>query len=189
MKTLSKYVTEKLIIFPSQVNEKLIVNKNYNNNIDVDEFTRTNNIFEIFIRYNKDNSSMKDKEYMFIDCVVGKVTGSGNNFIINGREILYGAEYDKFDVKATKDAVALYYHMDISTSEHMYIFLNPELYDNVISFVDKIQNQGKATIKDILSNIGIDSDDLCDIMSQKMLDETYEIACVHPDKIIDALVG
>lgn len=178
MKKLSEYMME-----------KLIVNKNYNNDLDINEFTKTDNIFEIFIRYNKDNSSMKDKEYMFIDCVDGKVTGSGNNFTINGQEILYGAEYDKFDVKPTKDAVALYYHMDISTSEHMYIFLNPELYDNVISFVDKIQNQGKATIKDVLSNIGIDSDELCGIMSQKMLDETYEIACVYPDKIIDALVG
>jgi len=178
MKTLSKYIIEKLII-----------DKNYNSNLDINEFTRTDKLFEIFIRYNKDNSSMKDKEYMFIDCVDGKVTGSGNNFTINGREILYGAEYDKFDVKPTKDAVALYYHMDISTSEHMYIFLNPELHDNVISFVDKIQNQGKTTIKDVLSNIGIDSDELCGIMSQKMLDETYEIACVQPDKIIDALVG
>ena len=79
--------------------------------------------------------------------------------------------------------------MDLSTSEHMYIFLNPEIYDNVISFVDKIQNRENTTIKDVLSNIGIDSDELCGKMSQKMLDETYEIACVHPDKIIDALVG
>lgn len=178
MKSLPKYIIEKLII-----------DKNYNSNLDVDEFTRTDKLFEIFIRYNKDNSSMKDKEYMFIDCVDGKVTGSGNNFIISGREILYGAEYDKFDVNSTKDAVALYYHMDISTSEHMYIFLNPELYDNVISFVDKIQNKGKITIKDVLSNIGIDGNELCGIMSQKMLDETYEIACAQPDKIIDALVG
>ena len=178
MKTLSKYVAE-----------KLIVNKDYNSNLDINEFTRTDKLFEIFIRYNKDNSSMKNKEYMFIDCVDGKATGSGNNFTINGREILYDAEYDKFDVKPTKDAVALYYHMDISTSEHMYIFLNPELHDNIISFIDKIQHQGKITIKDVLNNIGINSDELCSIMSQKMLDETYEIACVHPDKIIDALVG
>ena len=30
MKSLTKYLDEKLVIFPSQVDEKLIINKNYN---------------------------------------------------------------------------------------------------------------------------------------------------------------
>ena len=31
MKPLNLYIKEKLVIFPSQVNEKLVINKNYNN--------------------------------------------------------------------------------------------------------------------------------------------------------------
>ena len=31
MKTLTKYLNEKLIIFPSQVDEKLVINKDYKN--------------------------------------------------------------------------------------------------------------------------------------------------------------
>ena len=32
MKTLTKYLNEKLIIFPSQVDEKLVINKDYRDN-------------------------------------------------------------------------------------------------------------------------------------------------------------
>ena len=73
MKTLTKYLNERLVVFPSQVDEKLIINKNYN-----DPHTCAPTSWEelrkiIEDRYNKLGPGTNDKPINFNDVDVSNI--------------------------------------------------------------------------------------------------------------------
>ena len=73
MKTLTKYLNEKLVIFPSQVDEKLVINKNYHYDVIVPKsFNELRRIIED--RYDKFGAGTKRKPINFNDIDVGEIT-------------------------------------------------------------------------------------------------------------------
>ena len=73
MKTLTKYLNEKLIIFPSQVDEKLVINKDYHYDVIAPKsFNELRNIIED--RYDKFGAGTKRKPINFNDIDVSEIT-------------------------------------------------------------------------------------------------------------------
>ena len=74
MKTLTKYLNEKLVIFPSQVDEKLVINKDYKNAYTCapKTFNELRRIIED--RYDKFGAGTKRKPINFNDIDVGEIT-------------------------------------------------------------------------------------------------------------------
>ena len=81
MKSLTKYLNERLVIFPSQVDEKLVINKDYKN-----PYTCAPNTVEelrkiIENRYNKFGKGTKDNPIDFNDVDVSNIDSFYNNNI------------------------------------------------------------------------------------------------------------
>ena len=73
MKTLTKYLNEKLVIFPSQVDEKLVINKDYHYDAIVPKsFNELRNIIED--RNDKFGAGTKRKPINFNDIDVSEIT-------------------------------------------------------------------------------------------------------------------
>ena len=84
MKTLTKYLNERLVIFPSQVNEKLVINKDYN-----DPYTCVPTSWEelkkiIDDRYDKLGAGTKQKPIDFNDIDVSNIDSFCNKDTDNG---------------------------------------------------------------------------------------------------------
>ena len=78
MKTLTKYLNEKLIIFQSQVDEKLVINKDYHYDVIVPKsFNELRNIIED--RYDKLGAGTKRKPINFNDIDVSNINSFCNS--------------------------------------------------------------------------------------------------------------
>ena len=135
MKTLTKYLNERLvIIFPSQVDEKLVINKDYN-----DPYTYAPTSFDelrkiIEDRYNKLGAGTKQKPIDFNDVDVRNIDSFYDNNINIG--IFAGTKFkyidvSDWDVSNVKDMNYMFYgcaqlksvgglsKWDVSKVEHM----------------------------------------------------------------------
>ena len=78
MKTLTKYLNEKLVIFPSQVDEKLVINKDYRDNkIFVKSFDELKKIIKDW--YKKLGPGTQQKPIDFNDIDVSDIHSFCNN--------------------------------------------------------------------------------------------------------------
>ena len=96
MKSLTKYLNEKLVIFPSQVDEKLIINKNYN-----DPYTCVPASWEelrkiIEDRYDKLGPGTKQKPIDFNDVDVSNMDSFRDNRSYHG--IFENTKFEYIDV-------------------------------------------------------------------------------------------
>ena len=84
MKTLTKYLNERLVVFPSQVDERLVVNKDYKSPYTCapTSWEELRNIIED--RYNKLGPGTKDKPIDFNDVDVSNIDSFYNKNIDNG---------------------------------------------------------------------------------------------------------
>ena len=112
MKTLTKYLNEKLVIFPSQVDEKLVINKDYKN-----PYTCAPNTVEklrkiIENRYNKFGKGTKDNPIDFNDVDVSNIDSFYDNNINIGIFEDLKFEYidiSDWDVSNVKNMVGMFY--------------------------------------------------------------------------------
>ena len=112
MKTLTKYLNEKLIIFPSQVDEKLVINKDYNDPYTFvpESFDELRKIIED--RYKKLGPGTKDKPIDFndvdvsnIDSFFNKTTSTG---IFDETEFKY-IDISYWDVSNVKNMMGTFF--------------------------------------------------------------------------------
>ena len=84
MKTLTKYLNERLVVFPSQVDERLVVNKDYKSPYTCapTSWEELRNIIED--RYNKLGPGTKDKPIDFNDVDVSNIDSFYNKNTNNG---------------------------------------------------------------------------------------------------------
>ena len=113
MKTLTKYLNERLvIIFPSQVDEKLVINKDYNDpyTYDPTSFDELRKIIED--RYDKLGPGTKDKPVDFNDVDVSNVDSFYNkdthNGIFNETKFEY-IDISDWNVSNVKNMVGMFY--------------------------------------------------------------------------------
>ena len=93
MKTLTKYLNEKLIIFPSQVDEKLVINKDYHYDVIVPKsFNELRKIIED--RYNELGPGTKDKPVDFNDVDVS----NSDSFCNINEGIFDGTKFEYIDI-------------------------------------------------------------------------------------------
>ena len=112
MKTLTKYLNERLVIFPSQVDEKLVINKDYKN-----PYTCAPNTVEklrkiIENRYNKFGKGTKDNPIDFNDVDVSNIDSFYDNNINIGIFEDLKFEYidiSDWDVSNVKNMVGMFY--------------------------------------------------------------------------------
>ena len=108
MKSLTKYLNEKLIIFPSQVDEKLIINKTYKD-IYTCAPTSCNELRKIIDdRYNKLGPGTKQKPIDFNDVDVSNIDSF---FDENNRGIFYRTRFEYIDIS----------DWDVSNVKNMYV--------------------------------------------------------------------
>ena len=81
MKTLTKYLNEKLVIFPSQVDEKLVINKYYKNPYTCNPASLEELRKIIENRYNKFGKGTKDNPIDFNDVDVSNIDSFYDNNI------------------------------------------------------------------------------------------------------------
>ena len=83
MKSLTKYLNEKLVIFPSQVDEKLVINKYYKNPYTCNPASLEELRKIIEDRYNKLGPGTKQKPINFNDVDVSNISSfyNENNYI------------------------------------------------------------------------------------------------------------
>ena len=106
MKTLTKYLNERLVIFPSQVDEKLIINKDYNDpyTYDPTSFDELRKIIED--RYDKLGPGTKQKPIDFNDVDVSNISSfyNENNYIgIFRKTKIEYIDISDWDVSNVKD--------------------------------------------------------------------------------------
>ena len=96
MKTLTKYLNEKLVIFPSQVDEKLVINKDYKYGNAYTCAPKTFNELRKIIedRYNKFGPGTKDMPIDFNDVDVSNI----DSFCNNGISIFENAKFEYIDI-------------------------------------------------------------------------------------------
>ena len=112
MKTLTKYLNEKLIIFPSQVDEKLVINKNYKN-----LYTCVPKTFDelrkiINDRYDKLGPGTKDNPIDFNDVNISNIDSFYNDNINIGifqRSKFEYIDISDWDVSNVKNMVGMLY--------------------------------------------------------------------------------
>ena len=112
MKTLTKYLNEKLVIFPSQVYEKLVVNKNYKN-----PYTCVPKTFDelrkiINDRYDKLGPGTKDNPIDFNDVNISNIDSFYNDNINIGifqRSKFEYIDISDWDVSNVKNMVGMFY--------------------------------------------------------------------------------
>ena len=113
MKSLTKYLNKKLVIFPSQVDEKLVINKDYNDPhphtyypISWEELKKI-----IEDRYNKFGPGTKDKPIDFNDVDVSNIDSfynkNTNNGIFDGTEFEY-INISDWNVSKVKDMQCMF---------------------------------------------------------------------------------
>ena len=138
MKNLKQYIEEKLIIFHSQIDEKLIVNKEYKVN-DKNPFEEGTDFFVISI-FSSPSSTILDKDMYIERFKVYKAVNIGDDNLAKKSGDI------KENMKLYKSA-SLYYYVNYSTqhgictikTEHSnIIFINSDYIDNMKNLIDFI---------------------------------------------------
>ena len=110
MKTLTKYLNEKLIIFPSQVDEKLIINKDYKSPYTCvpKSFDELRKIIED--RYNKLGPGTKQKPIDFNDVDVSNIDSFRDKYkgIFEGTKFEY-IDVSDWNVSNVKSMICMFY--------------------------------------------------------------------------------
>ena len=147
MKTLQQYIEEKLVIIPSQVNEKLVINKNYKDTNTIEDFLSSEKL--VYIRLSKLHWSSSPK--LIIDI---KKIKHINDYNIDDTEItmscgdglLYADEFNNITFSIQKNNLSLlrYYHSVRRNNwvSSITLLINPSVNDKVKSMIKIIYNNG-----------------------------------------------
>ena len=131
MKTLTKYLNEKLVIFPSQVDEKLVINKDYKNAYTCapKTFNELRKIIED--RYNKLGPGTKDMPIDFNDIDVSNIVSFYGKY---KGGIFAGTKFKYIDVS----------DWDVSNAEYMHYMFGG---CNQLKFVGDLSNWNVSNVK------------------------------------------
>ena len=131
MKTLTKYLDEKLVIFPSQVDEKLVINKDYKNAYTCapKTFNELRKIIED--RYNNLGPGTKDMPIDFNDIDVSNIVSFYGKY---KGGIFAGTKFKYIDVS----------DWDVSNAEYMHYMFS---WCNQLKFVGDLSNWNVSRVR------------------------------------------
>ena len=161
MKTLTQYLTEKLIIFHPQIDEKLIVNKNYSSDNAIDYLD--SNIDEFYLI-----RLWPDDKFIYIDIITKPylelVVDKPNKKIyeLTGNFYLCDAHYTRAQFKP--DSHAFLFRWNTAFEDRYDLLLHPFYTSEFKKFVESFDKKYDVTyfVDEIFAMLNLDYDNIPD---------------------------